>query len=60
MELKLNEIETELERSKEPEDVEKLKKERNFYQSAYRKISEKSKFSDEHITTEHVTGFDNN
>ena len=49
-------METELERLKIPEDAEKVKKERDFYQNAYRKMSEKRNLSDEHITTEHVTG----
>merc|ERR1712131_278050 len=56
IELKLTDLEKQIEfKEKTPENVEQIMKERDFYQKAYRKISQENNGTDEHVTTEHVT-----
>ena len=57
VELKLTELQDTYNKIKdaEPVDITKLKKERDFYQNAYRTMSEREHGTDEHITTTQVT-----
>merc|ERR1711892_1350924 len=57
VELKLSELGETYEKvvAAEPVDVVRLRKERDFYQNAYRTMSEREHGSDEHITTGQVT-----
>ena len=57
VELKLTELQETYNKIKdaEPVDITKLKKERDFYQNAYRTMSEREHGTDEHITTTQVT-----
>ena len=57
VELKLTELQDTFNKIKdaEPVDLVKLRKERDFYQNAYRTMSEREHGTDEHITTNQVT-----